>query len=136
MRSPRRTERIPSGGKQLYELLRLDHEPVFISIFLVEEVPAARLEIDDTLGYSREFDPMQYFWPVEGQHCIVNLLQSDDKSRARLAKALLRDKATWITIIGPQDGKLKIEHWGDTNGFMRNRYGGSAGAMGPMGAPA
>jgi hypothetical protein len=135
MRSPRRSERIPTGGKQLYELLRMDHEPTFISIFLVEEVTKARLLVENTLGFSREFDPMLYFWPVEGQHCVVQLQQADENTRKRLAKALQRDLAAWVSILGPVDGQLKIEHWGDTDGFMRSRYG-ERGAVGIMGPPA
>ena len=139
VRIPRRSERIPSGGKRLYELLRLDHEPVYVNIFLVEEVTQDRLEFEDTLGYSREFDPMQYFWPVEGQHCVVNLKLSDEKSRQRLARALMRDKAAWVTIIVPTEAGPKFEHWGDTDGFMRSRYGGpgdgGSAALGTVGPP-
>lgn len=139
MRQPRRSERIPAGGKRLYELLRLDYEPVFISIFLVEEVSVDRLEVEDTLGYSIEFDPMQYFWPVEGQHCIVELKREiNEKSRARLMKALQRDNAAWVTIITPREGFPHIEQWGDTDGFMRSRYGDAraGSALGTLGPPA
>lgn len=138
MRAPRRSERIPVGGKQLYELLRLDHEPILLSIFLVEEVEEPRLDGPDTLGYSREFDPMQYFWPVEGQHCVAELRQSSEHDRKRLMKALQRDKAAWISVIWYDGTERKFEHWGDADGFMRSRYGGTraSGALGTMDAPA
>lgn len=135
MRNPRRTERIPAGGKRLAELLRMDHEPVFIHIFLDDEAPSSRLEMEDTLSYSREFDPMLYFWPVDRQHCVVQMRSGDEKSRARLAKALLRDGGAWISIISWDAGRLKIEHWGDKDEFMHRQYGGSnpMAAMGPPG---
>lgn len=109
----------------------MDHEPIYITILIVEEVAPMRLLYPDTLGYSVDFDPMQYFWPVEGQHCVAIPKSSNETSRKRLAKALLRDKAAWVSIV--YDDVKRFEHWGDSNGFMQQRYGGIP--VEPVGPP-
>lgn len=135
MREPRPHQRMPEGGKRLYELLRMDHEPVMVHIFVSEDTMRSRLRLEDTLGFSREFDPVLYFWPVEDQHCLVHLWVEEPELLERLARALLRDGALWVTFM---TGGLsyKLESRGDVNAFWRRRYGTEAPTVGPVGAPA
>jgi len=133
MREPRPHQRMPEGGKRLYELLRLDHEPVMIHVFVSEDTARDRLRLEDTLGFSREFDPVLYFWPVDGQHCLVHLWQEEPQLVERLSLALLRDGALWVTFIS---GALSytIQSRGDVNAFWRRRYG-TEPPVGAVGAP-
>lgn len=122
MREPRAKQRFPEGGKALYELIRSDHEPVLIEIFIEQEATRERLKCPDTLSIHRDFDPMLFFWPVEGQHCVVHMRTVDEKAAKRLAKALLRDGADWVTaLLG--ESHYTIKHWGDADVFWRRRYG-------------
>lgn len=98
MRAPRARQRFPGGGKNLYELLRMDHEPAFIGIW-----PAAECfhpDHSNTLTYEPAFDPMLYFWPVERQHVIVFCRDApNEDDMKRLAKALKRDGAELIQFL-------------------------------------
>jgi hypothetical protein len=136
MREPRQHQRMPEGGKRLYELLRMDHEPVLIDVFVIEELPRReRLKQGDTLGFSREFDPMLYFWPVESQHCVVHLWSDEPELIERLGRALLRDGALWVSFL---TGGLsyKIHTRGDVNAFWQRRYGTDAPTLGSVATPA
>lgn len=133
MREPRPHQRLPEGGKRLYQALRGDFEPVLIDVFLTTEVRRDRLAADNALGFSREFDPMLYFWPVDGQHVVVHLFEEEMDLIERLGKALLRDGALWVTfLVGALS--LKIHNRGDANAFWRRRYGTDA-PMGPVATP-
>lgn len=127
MREPRAKQRFPHGGKDLYELLRLDHEPALIFAWPSDEVSAnhVRYPIPDTLVFERAFDPMVYFWPVEGQHIVVNFKRRPEESDVkRLVKALERDGAGLITLMWKDDkNKLQWEHFGDAGEFIYKRYG-------------
>lgn len=138
MREPRPKQRFPRGGKELYELLRMDHEPTFINVFRSDEVAADRHKQADTLVWEVELDPMLYFWPVEGQHVVVLLDKvMEEKRLERLAKALLRDGATWIsalwTALRTEEERREfrpdhltkpvLRHWGDMHGFLCARFG-------------
>jgi hypothetical protein len=135
MREPRPHQRMPEGGKRLYELLRMDHEPVMVHIFVSEDTPRDRLRLEDTLGFSREFDPVLYFWPVQDQHCLVHLWEEEPQLIERLGRALLRDGALWVTFIS---GALSytIQSRGDVNAFWQRRYGTEAPTVGPVATPA
>ena|SRR5438105_8833806 len=137
MREPRPHQRMPEGGKRLYELLRLDHEPGMITVFVSEETTRERLRMADTLGFSREFDPVLYFWPVEGQHCHVHLMTEEAAFTERLVRALLRDGALWVTVAIPRVGggrSHSFVSWGDPNAFWRRHYG-TESPVGALGAP-
>jgi hypothetical protein len=139
----------PTGGKNLYELLRSDYEPVFIDVFAEEECQRSRVDMEGTLTYRRSFDPMLYFWPVEGQHVVAHF-ERRPAELDRLVKALQRDGAVWITAIYKKD-KIPVsfyspewnryddadcyayEHWGDSDGFMLRRYGPAA--VDPLAVP-
>lgn len=149
MREPRPKQLFPTGGKNLYEMLRMDYEPVFIDVFAEEECQRSRVDMEGTLTYRRSFDPMLYFWPVEEQHVLCHF----DRRPAeldRLVKALQRDGALWITAIYRKDrpevsiwsaewnkhddaDSYAYEHWGDSDGFMLRRYGPAA--VDPMANP-
>lgn len=139
MREPRPKQLFPTGGKNLYELLRSDHEPVMIDVFPQEECQKGRDTEPDTLVYGRSFDPMLYFWPVEGQHVLVHF-NTRPPELERLVKALQRDGAAWVTVAYKKDKKptsfyspewnahddadlYAFESFGDADGFIRRRYG-------------
>jgi hypothetical protein len=113
---------MPDGGKRLYRALRGDHEPVMVDVFICEETTRARLKAENAMGFSREFDPMLYFWPVDGQHCVVHLASEDKALIERLGKALLRDGALWVSFLSLLP-TFKIHTRGDVNAFWRRRYG-------------
>lgn len=122
---------MPEGGKRLYQGLRRDYEPVLIDVFIAEEIKRERLAAENALAFSREFDPVLYFWPVEDQHCVVHLWEKEPELIARLAFALLRDGALWVSfLVGGLS--YEIQTWGDVDAFWRKRYGCEA----PMGAVA
>lgn len=124
MREPRPKQRFPHGGKQLYELLRLDHEPVFVRVWPAEEVSREVAGFPDTLTYEQAFDPMVYFWPVEGQHVLVDFLaRPAEPDLKRLVSALQRDGAAWVTVMWKENKSLRWEQFGDAAEFMSHRYG-------------
>ena len=142
MREPRPKQLFPTGGKHLYEMLRMDYEPVFIDVFMEDECQRGRAEMEATLTYGRSFDPMLFFWPVEGQHVVAHF-ERRPAELDRLVKALQRDGAVWITAIYKKDKAYvsfyspewnrhddadiyAYEHWGDSDGFMFRRYGPAA----------
>ena len=102
MREPRPRQRFPGGGKNLYELLRMDHEPLFIGVWAQSE--CLHPEHSNTLTYEPAFDPMLYFWPVERQHVIVfMLLEPNEEDTKRLVKALVRDGAELVQALWSVD---------------------------------
>lgn len=140
VREPRPKQLFPTGGKNLYELLRMDHEPVLIDVFPEDEVQKSRDREPDTLTYNRNFDPMLYFWPVDGQHVVVYFDTFRPPELDRLVQAMQRDGAAWVTAIyrknktfarftSPEWTKADgfdthvYESWGDADGFMLKRYG-------------
>lgn len=126
MREPRPKQRFPNGGKDLYELLRMDHEPIMVFVYPSDEVSLDRALFPDTLTYEKAFDPMVYFWPVEGQHVVADFLgKPADVDCKRLIKALERDGAAWITVMWRENKKLWWEQHGDAAEFLRKRYGDS-----------
>lgn len=121
MREPRPKQQFPDGGKELYELLRLDHEPVFIWVLLADETEYPPVQ-RDTLLLDRAFDPMVYFWPVEGQHVVCRSAAPFEKNqKKRLVRALLRDGATWVSLLWHEGGSLEWKNHGDPTGFMVRR---------------
>jgi hypothetical protein len=91
---------------------------------------------DHTLLWSRFFDPVLFFWPVEHQHVVALFwLEVDDKLVKRLVKALLRDGADWVTVSRPNNIRVRsykdavstrTRHWeqyGDAQQFISRRYG-------------
>lgn len=142
MRSPRAKQRMPHGGQQLYEELRGGHEPIMVHVYPFDAVTRDRARLRDTLTFDLAFDPGLYFWPVEHQH-VLAVAELDQEARARLAQALLRDGAIWVTICYPNaeepdaDGfksRFAFEHFGDADAFMRSRY--PVDALGPSSARA
>lgn len=128
MREPRPKQRFPTYGKELYELLRLDHEPVLIFVHVADEFDVH--PDPNTLVYERFMDPMLYFWPVERQHVVVQLAAAlEAGAKQRLVDALLRDGAKWVTVLwyapqaDPEESTLQLENFGDADGFLRERYG-------------
>jgi len=102
MREPRPKQLFPEGGKRLYELLRMDYEPRLIWVECTDERMGCS---EDTLRWERLFDPMLYFWPVEGQHVVARFVKkTTPELRERLLRALLRDDAYWITIVRGYEG--------------------------------
>lgn len=100
MRSPRRNQRFPGGGKELFELMRMDHQPQFVNLYPQNEISRERAKLRDTLTYEPEFDPMLYFWPVDHAWVIADFQNTqNDDTVARLVKALKRDGALVVTII-------------------------------------
>lgn len=123
MREPRAKQRFPDGGKDLYDLLRMDHEPVLIWVLLDDEAKKRVLLQPDTLTVDRAFDPMLYFWPVDKQHVVCDFDSEPDATEAkRLVRALIRDGATWITLMWRHNNELRWNNFGDSDGFMRSRY--------------
>lgn len=122
LRRPRSKQRWPVGGEELYELLRMDHEPQVIYIRRADQTDRGRILQDkpNILTFQHEADPMLYFWPVEGQFV---WLQYDhdalEDERVRLVKALLRDAATWVNVTWhpPKTETNTLgfdyENWGD-----------------------
>lgn len=142
MREPRPKQVFPTGGKNLYELLRSDHEPVFVDVFPENECERGRADDADTLTYNGNFDPMLYFWPVEGQHVVAHF-NGRPADLERLVRAMQRDGVAWLTVIYKKDKQFiplrdpnwtkadgfdvyAYEHWGDSDGFMQRRYGPAA----------
>jgi hypothetical protein len=129
MREPRPKQRFPTNGKELYELLRLDHEPILMWVHLADEFDVH--PDPNTLVYERFMDPMLYFWPVERQHVVVQLVaEPEAAAKKRLVDALLRDGAQWVTVLwlaapgpDPDESRLRLENFGDADGFIRNRFG-------------
>lgn len=130
MRKPRSKQRWPSGGEALYELIREAHEPTVIFVRRADQTPAARIELQkpDILTWSHEADPMLYFWPVEGQ-CVWCQFDHDalDDERTRLARALLRDGATWVMMSWHPPATeteplgFAYENWGDPGKWYEDR---------------
>lgn len=110
-RRPRARQRFPGGGKNLYELLRMDHEPVFIGVW--PESECLHPGHSNTLTYEPAFDPMLYFWPIERQHVIVfcRAAQNEDDMK-RLAKALKRDGAELIQFVWSVERTLEERQLG------------------------
>jgi hypothetical protein len=130
VREPRPKQRFPEGGKELYELLRMDHEPVMIWVLAADEAHTRTLLQPDTLLLERAFDPMVYFWPVDGQHVVCDFDDKPEPTQAkRLVKALLRDGATWVTLMWRENNELDWDHYGDPDTFMQRRYAVDAVAL-------
>lgn len=142
MREPRSKQLFPTGGKNLYELLRSDYEPASVDVFVEDECQRGRDKEEATLTYRRNFDPMLYFWPVEGQYVHIHL-NARPADLERLSKALLRDGAAVVVAVYPNNKKTPsfyseewnthddadvyaYEFWGDADGFMQRRYGPAA----------
>lgn len=146
MREPRPTQRFPRHGKDLYEALRRDAEPTLIWVVPEEDQTGSTVLQDYTLLWSRFFDPMLFFWPVEYQHVVALFwIEVDDKLVKRLVKALLRDGADWVTVSRPNNTRVRsykdavtarTRHWeqyGDAQQFITRRYG-TVDTMGLPGA--
>lgn len=115
MRAPRPQHRMPQGGRQLYELVKMDHEPEQICVFRAGDVDAQRARMPDTLVWDREFDPMVYFWSVQRQAALAFFLDDYEPGQAeRLAKACLRDGARQVTAVRrvPTPAAWLKEPWG------------------------
>lgn len=130
MREPRSKQRFPQGGKELYELMRMDYEPDMITIYPVGDITPQRARCRGTLCYETALDPMLYFWPVEKAHAIVWVkAMPADEDLERLAKALLRDGARIVTVIWnkkatPDDVWTKAwRHWGDIDSLIQELAG-------------
>lgn len=122
MREPRAKQRFPTNGKELYELLRLDYEPILLWVCTHDEAQQRYVQ-PDTLIYDRVMDPMLYFWPVESQHVVVrSVSEPETGARKRLVKALLRDGALWVTVLW-NSPEVRVEHFGDAGTFAQHRYG-------------
>lgn len=122
MKSPRRGQRFPRGGQNLYELMRMDHEPILIWVLLAGDITLEQADEPDTLSFEADFDPMVYFWPVDGQHVVVRLEKPAEELEKRLVKALLRDGAMWVTVCWCTP-KFDWVNYGDPDGFMQKRFG-------------
>jgi hypothetical protein len=121
-REPRAKQRFPDGGKNLYELLRMDHEPVLVWVLLADEGRKRALLQPDTLLLESAFDPMLYFWPVDGQHVVCDFDGKPDPQQAkRLVKALLRDGALWVTVMWRNKNDLELKNFGDPQHFYVHR---------------
>lgn len=119
MRAPRPRQRFPGGGKDLWELLRMDLEPVGILIFPVNEISKERARLANTLTYEPEFDPMLYFWPVENQWAVVQMKSPPhEDSLKRLVKALERDGAGAISVMWLRARTLEEREELDRNWLM------------------
>jgi hypothetical protein len=133
MREPRAKQRFPAGGKDLYELLRMDHEPVMVWVLAADEAGRRALLQPDTLLLESAFDPMVYFWPVEAQHVVCDFDGEPDAQTAkRLVKALLRDGALWVTLMWRKNNELDWDQYGEPAEFFQKRYGS---ALGPVAFP-
>lgn len=126
----------------------MDHEPAFIGVWPVRECqfPGRR----NVLTYEPEFDPMLYFWPVEGQHVIVFLRNKPEESgMRRLVRALERDGADLVTVTWQVERTLEerrefgrdwthrteVRHFGDVekhlSKFLGSRTDEAVAASGP-----
>lgn len=133
MREPRPTQRFPRNGKALYEALRRDAEPTVVWVLSEEDERQVVVIQDYTLLWSRFFDPMLYFWPVERQHvCAIFWTDCEDKILERLVKALLRDGADWVTVSRPRPTDWSNvfgtvgrywENYGDAEQHIQRVYG-------------
>ena len=125
MREPRPTQRFPGNGRALYEALRRDAEPILIWVLSEEDQRQVSVIQDYTLTWSRFFDPMLYFWPVEHQHvCTIFWTDVDKLLSQRLVKALLRDGAMWVTVSRPSGERTRARRWenyGDADQFIKSR---------------
>lgn len=146
MREPRAKQRFPDNGKELYELLRRDYEPLNLWVCIRDELK--KNPDRDTMVFDRFMDPMLYFWPVERQYVVVRLhTEPDPKFKKRLVDALLRDGARCVTVLwhgerlndyawkdeldgpgGPlsfmldEPLTLRWENFGDVSGFWADHY--------------
>jgi hypothetical protein len=120
MREPRPTQRFPKHGKDLYEALRRDAEPVMVWVLSEEDEREVAVLQDYTLVWTRFFDPMLYFWPVDRQHVMVMFWRAvEDDLVKRLVKALLRDGADWVTVSRPSNKRRVRDHYGDANKHLQ-----------------
>lgn len=104
-------------------MLRMDHEPVLIWVLMADDASKRILLQPDTILLESAFDPMLYFWPVEGQHVVCDFDGKPDSEQAkRLVKALLRDGAVWVTLMWRNNNDLEWNQFGDSERFMRQRY--------------
>jgi hypothetical protein len=101
LRRPRTKQRFPRGGEELYELLRMDHEPACIYVRRTDQTTGshARVLHPNGLMHDPDTDPLIYFWPVEKQFVWVQFdHNAPEEERKRLVKALMRDGATWLVV--------------------------------------
>lgn len=135
MREPRQTQRFPKNGKALYEALRRDAEPIIVWILAEEDERQVTVIQDHTLIWSRFFDPMLYFWPVEHQHvCAISWTDVDEVLLKRLVKALLRDGADWVTVSRPGRKGGPARQW-ENYGDAEQHIARTRDALDPVGLP-
>ncbi len=101
MREPRPRQRFPENGLAIYELLK-DGKWTTAKLLFAQPVgyqhprwPKPYIG-EHTLVYQPHFDPMLYFWPVEGFHLIVRTDNLDSDITMRIVRAALRDGAELV----------------------------------------
>lgn len=110
MREPRPRQRLPEGGLEIFEQRKAGtwKHPGLICAQPVNwkhprplEKPKTHEQILATgyiVLYQPHFDPMLYFWPVENFTVICHLPNIEDDYSKRLARAILRDGAEYVSL--------------------------------------
>lgn len=104
MREPRPRQRLPEGGLEIYEKQKAGlwrHGSELIVAYPVGwKHPLGETRSQEEMlrwGYTifvqPHFDPMLYFWPVDGFHLIAHVDSLDSDHTLRLVRAALRDGA-------------------------------------------
>ena len=122
MREPRPTQRLPEGGQDMIGRLRSGDAPRLVVVASRNFYSGNRRGQDNLLLYTASADPMLFFWPVEDQHVVAWVDDIETDHGKRMEKALLRDGAMWITLVGGSKKPYQFRNTGDPERFMRERH--------------
>lgn len=108
MREPRPRQRLPEGGLDIFEKRKAGTWQKTLLIFAQPSnwhPPLAKPRTRDeylangyTVLYEPHFDPMLYFWPVDGCQFMIRADSVDTDITTRLVRAGLRDGAELVVV--------------------------------------
>lgn len=107
MREPRPRQRLPEGGLEIYEKQKAGLWKPGSELIVAYPVgwknPRGHTQTQEEIlrwGYTvfvqPHFDPMLYFWPVDGFHLVAHVESLDSDHTLRLVRASLRDGAQMV----------------------------------------
>jgi hypothetical protein len=118
VREPRPTQRLPEGGLGLLSRLRSGDAPKLIVVAPKRFYSGNRKGQDNLLLYEKSADPMLFFWPVEGQHVVAWTDDIESESARRMERALVRDGAEWVTLVGGSRAPYQFRNTGSPGRFV------------------
>lgn len=124
MREPRSNQRLPEGGLDIYEKQKAGQWKYCAELLMAYpsdwKHPRGihHCPLDEMIrwGYvlriNPHFDPMLYFWPVDGFQLIAFAANLDSDHSQRLVRAALRDGAS-IVVLNNMTRLSSLTRWYD-----------------------